>query len=89
MFSRNKQVEQTLLACAVLVNLAGVMFESNRLQEEYFSTQRDAVRVCSYSVYGWRGCVCARARVCVYMAGVGVGAGVCVCVRACVCVYGW
>ena len=38
-------VEQTLLACAVLVNLAGVMFESNRLQSDHFSTQRDAVTI--------------------------------------------
>jgi len=34
-----------LLGCAVLVNLAGVMFESNRLQSEYFQAQRDGVTI--------------------------------------------
>ena len=39
------QVEQVLLACAVLVNLAGVMFESNRFQSEYYQQQRDIVTI--------------------------------------------
>ena len=36
-------VEQVLLACAVLVNLSGVMFESNRFQSDYYTQQRDFV----------------------------------------------
>lgn len=36
-------VESMLLACAVVVNLAGVMFESGRFESEYYQEQRDAV----------------------------------------------
>lgn len=39
-------VEMVLLASAVLVNLSGVMFESGRLQSEYYSQQRDIITVC-------------------------------------------
>ena len=38
-------VEMVLLGCAVLVNLAGVMFESNRFQSEHFNDQRDGVTI--------------------------------------------
>ena len=39
-------VEAVLLACAVLINLAGIMFESGRFDSEYYSTQRDFITVC-------------------------------------------
>lgn len=39
-------VEAVLLACAVLVTLAGIMFESGRFDSEYYSTQRDFITVC-------------------------------------------
>ena len=38
-------VEMTLLASAVLVNLAGVMCESNRFRSEHFNDQRDGVTI--------------------------------------------
>ena len=38
-------VETVLLGCTVLVNLAGVMFESNRFQSEHFNDQRDGVTI--------------------------------------------
>ena len=38
-------VESVLLFCAVLVNLAGVMFESNRFETDYFQVQKDIITV--------------------------------------------
>lgn len=43
-------VEMTLTGCAVLVNLAGIMFESNRFQSEYFQAQRDAVTIITMGI---------------------------------------
>ena len=42
-FFNYNTVEATLLASAVLVNLAGVMFESNRLSSDYYQEQRDII----------------------------------------------
>lgn len=36
-------MESVLLFCAVIVNLAGVMFESGRFESEYYHTQRDFI----------------------------------------------
>jgi hypothetical protein len=36
-------VEAIMLACAVLLTLAGIMFESERLKLEYYAGDRDAV----------------------------------------------
>ena len=38
-------VESVLLFCAVLVNLAGVMFESNRFETDYFQLQKDIITI--------------------------------------------
>ena len=38
-------VETVLLGCTVLVNLAGVMCESNRFRSEHFNDQRDGVTI--------------------------------------------
>lgn len=38
-------VEMVLLGCAVLVNLAGVMFESGKFEDEYYHTQRDTITI--------------------------------------------
>jgi len=51
-FSYNT-VEATLLFCAVLVCLAGVMFESNRFDSEYFATQKLIIVICVMIVIGF------------------------------------
>jgi len=45
-------VEAVLLACAVLVNLAGVMFESGRFDTDYYSTQQDAITMVTMFIIG-------------------------------------
>lgn len=38
-------VEQVLLACAILVNLAGIMLESGRFDTDYYEQQRDTITI--------------------------------------------
>jgi len=44
-FFNYNTVESVLLFCAVLVNLAGVMFESGQLDSEHYESQRDFLTV--------------------------------------------
>ena len=39
-----------MLGCGVLINLAGVMFSSNRFQESYYEGQRDFITYCAIVV---------------------------------------
>lgn len=53
LFFNLNTVEAVLLACAVLVNLFGVMFESNRLRSDKYAEERDLISyMCMVTIGG-------------------------------------
>merc|ERR1711871_1708850 len=49
-FFNYNTVETTLLGSAVLINLAGVMFSSARMQESYYEGQQEAITYCAIMI---------------------------------------